>query len=69
MPPETPPLLYHYVVPTEETFEEEGYLIANPDVAAAVKRGHMKSGRYHFRIYGRAEGRLMRIVANSSEVC
>lgn len=65
MPPRIPPPLYGYVIPTSETFDEEGYLIANPDVLKAVKLNRMKSGRVHFMRFGRAEGRLMRVPARA----
>ncbi|PBC02075.1 class I SAM-dependent methyltransferase [Mesorhizobium sp. WSM3860] len=42
---------------TFENFDEEGYLQANPDVAAAVREGRLSSGRYHFEIIGHTEGR------------
>ena len=38
-------------------FSEESYLAANPDVAEAVSRGTFKSGREHFDLHGRHEGR------------
>lgn len=40
-----------------ESFDEERYLAANPDVAAAVKAGQFASGREHYETFGRAEGR------------
>jgi len=40
---------------TAGCFDEEGYLRANPDVAAAVRSGLFASGRQHFEIYGRHE--------------
>jgi hypothetical protein len=40
-------------VPTEETFNTEGYLAANPDVRAAGM-----SARLHFELHGRREGRV-----------
>ncbi|QGM99118.1 glycosyltransferase family 61 protein [Methylocystis parvus] len=46
--------------PTDETFDEAGYLAANPDVAAAVAQGGAASGRKHWRAHGQAEGRLQR---------
>ena len=42
-----------------ETFDEAGYLEANPDVAAAVSAGHFESGRQHFERFGVGERRLM----------
>ncbi|QGM47950.1 methyltransferase domain-containing protein [Methylocystis heyeri] len=43
--------------PTDETFDEEGYLLANPDVAAVVAARKLKSGWAHFKKFGRTEGR------------
>jgi SAM-dependent methyltransferase len=47
-------------VVTPEEFDEAAYLATNLDVAAAVKRGDLKSGRKHFEAYGRKEGRRQR---------
>lgn len=47
--------------PTETTFDEAGYLAANPDVAAAVARGETPSGRKHWRTHGAVEGRVQRL--------
>ena len=38
-------------------FNEAGYLKANPDVALAVKSGQVPSGRAHYELVGRKEGR------------
>ncbi|WP_424362153.1 glycosyltransferase family 61 protein [Methylocystis parvus] len=46
--------------PTQATFDEDAYLAANPDVAAAVARGEAASGRAHWRKHGAAEGRVQR---------
>jgi SAM-dependent methyltransferase len=46
---------------TPENFNEEGYLFANPDVAAAVRDGIFPSGRSHFDTSGYREGRRFRI--------
>lgn len=47
---------------TEENFTEEAYLAANPDVAEDVKKGiSLKSGRQHFDIFGKNEGRCIRL--------
>jgi hypothetical protein len=40
-------------------FDEELYLLANPDVAAAVQAGGLASGAQHYDLYGRAEGRSL----------
>jgi 2-polyprenyl-3-methyl-5-hydroxy-6-metoxy-1,4-benzoquinol methylase len=42
---------------TDSNFDESGYLEANPDVAIAVKKGQMSSGRSHFDLYGKYEFR------------
>jgi hypothetical protein len=41
-----------------EPFDEEIYLAANPDVAAAVESGTLPSGRHHYEVEGRAQGRI-----------
>lgn len=43
-----------------ENFDEHSYLAANPDVAAAVARGEIRSGRAHFVEHGEKEGRAQR---------
>jgi SAM-dependent methyltransferase len=45
---------------TMENFDENAYFAMNPDVAAAVKRGQLKSGREHFEAFGLQEGRWQR---------
>ena len=46
---------------TEANFSEDTYLLANPDIKQAVKKGDFKSGREHFEMYGKAEGRCVRL--------
>ena len=47
---------------TDENFNEEAYLFANPDVALDVKKGiSLLSGRQHYEIFGKAEGRNIRL--------
>lgn len=41
-------------------FNEEEYLLDNPDVAAAVKEGKFRSGHEHYEKYGEREGRMLR---------
>ena len=41
-------------------FHETEYLVANPDVAAAVKGGAFRSGLEHYKMYGEREGRMLR---------
>ena len=41
-------------------FSEADYLAMNPDVADAVARGELESGRQHFERFGKAEGRTSR---------
>jgi hypothetical protein len=50
---------YSRVPATAEAFDEAAYLRGNPDVAAAVAAGKLKSGRQHFDRYGHAEGRFL----------
>lgn len=47
-------------VATEENFDEAAYVARNPDIAQAIKEGSLASGRLHFEIFGRAEGRRLR---------
>lgn len=44
------------VLPSE--FDEESYLRLNPDVLLAVAEGKFRSGREHYEVYGKEEGRL-----------
>lgn len=44
-------------------YDEGVYLMVNPDVAAAVERGDFSSGEEHYRIFGKAEGRVASIDA------
>jgi hypothetical protein len=53
-PPKSIPSAHTVNLPS---FNEEDYLKANPDVALAVERGEMRSGKDHYEKYGRAEGR------------
>lgn len=43
--------------PGSAEFVEETYLRINPDVLAAVATGKFRSGRDHYELFGRAEGR------------
>jgi SAM-dependent methyltransferase len=54
--------------PTDETFDEEGYLLANPDVAAVVATRKLKSGWVHFKKFGRAEGRRQYVPASRRQL-
>lgn len=45
-------------LPTE-TFNDEAYLDANPDVRSAVEAGAFESGWDHYRKWGRREGRAI----------
>lgn len=46
---------------TTENFEELPYLRTNPDFAAAVARGEIESGAAHFKAFGTAEQRQIRL--------
>lgn len=45
-------------------WNEQAYLQANPDVAAAVQQGGFDTGRQHFRLHGMQEGRQPGMAAN-----
>jgi SAM-dependent methyltransferase len=45
---------------TSLNFDEDDYLIANPDVAEGVKNGTVESGRTHFERFAEKEGRMLR---------
>ena len=47
------------IAPDRRNFSELGYLAANPDVAAAVRHGQLKSGHDHFWGIGYTESRSM----------
>ena len=52
---------FRILVPaTDENFDEAAYLAANRDVAKAVAKGTVESGRVHFDVFGRNEGRQLR---------
>lgn len=40
-------------------FDDAAYLLAHPDVAEAVRAGTFASGREHYELYGRREGRTL----------
>ena len=44
--------------PTSEPDREKAYLARYPDVANGVLNGDVSSGKQHFSLYGRAEGRI-----------
>jgi hypothetical protein len=46
-----------FPIVTPEDYDEQAYIDANPDVAAAVRANGFQSGRDHFDAFGRAEGR------------
>lgn len=53
---------FRILVPaTDENFSEVGYLAANSDVAADVRAGACPDGHTHFEVFGRAEGRCLRL--------
>ena len=41
----------------DSLFNEKAYLQVNPDVGAAVTRGHLPSGWEHYQLFGQREGR------------
>lgn len=54
---------------SDACFDEAAYLLANPDIAQAVRAGQLASGRQHFDLYGHAESppRRMRMAARIKE--
>lgn len=54
-----------FPVVTPENYDEQAYLDANPDVAAAVRANGFRSGRDHFDTIGHAEGRRTIVPAPS----
>jgi SAM-dependent methyltransferase len=56
---ETPQTLL--LMATDANFDEACYLRANPDVAAAVRARQFNSGRQHFEVFGRQEGRRLQL--------
>lgn len=52
-------------VATDQNFEEKAYLRANPDVAKAVSRGSIGSGRAHFDIFGKNENRRLQFLSST----
>jgi hypothetical protein len=53
-------------VTLNQVFDEQYYLLANPDVAQAVARGGFLSGRHHFDQYGRFEPRRVSPLFNEA---
>lgn len=45
---------------TYKNFDEKAYLRANPDVASAVSKGLINTGREHFELFGKNENRTLR---------
>lgn len=53
------------VTATDENFNEEAYLAQNPDVANDVRNAiSLRSGRQHFDVFGKTEGRHIRLPAS-----
>lgn len=53
---------------TPDSFYEEGYQLANPDVRRAVESGQFPSGKNHFDLFGHKEERLVYNLAKLEEV-
>lgn len=54
--------------PVDPEFDEAAYLDANPDVAAAVARGTVPSGRAHWDASGRSEGRALTVAGSRNAI-
>jgi SAM-dependent methyltransferase len=48
------------IIATEDNFDENKYLAANPDVADAVREARVPSGLAHFHLHGKKEKRRIR---------
>jgi hypothetical protein len=46
-----------FEITTPENYDEQAYVDANPDVAAAIRANGVRSGRDHFDAFGHAEAR------------
>jgi hypothetical protein len=53
------------VLATDQNYVEVAYLAANPDLAAALNRDAITSGRAHFERFGKHEGRMLRFLRAS----
>jgi len=49
--------LLEWLAGIDSLFGEQAYLLANPDVGAAVKAGQLPSGWDHYQLFGQREGR------------
>ncbi|HMN13774.1 MAG TPA: hypothetical protein PKD55_15790, partial [Bellilinea sp.] len=45
-------------IPAPPDFDENAYLLLNPDVAKSVRDGKQRSGYMHYLLHGRTEGRI-----------
>ena len=48
---------FEITIPPPSDFDENAYLLNNPDVAKSAKGGEIPSGYMHYLLYGRTEGR------------
>lgn len=53
---------------TAGIFDEQSYLDANPDVAAAVAAGALESGEVHWVLHGQSEGRSLLPAKSRSDI-
>jgi hypothetical protein len=53
-----------FVRATETNYEEEAYLVANPEIVDAIARGQFSSGKEHFLHWGINEDRKLKFVGN-----
>jgi hypothetical protein len=49
----------NFINATTKNFSEKGYLVANPDVEQAVRIGQFRSGKHHFKLFGKYEDRKL----------
>ena len=53
------------IAATADTFSEEDYLLANPDVTASIRSGGYANARHHFDVCGLVEGRRQAITPST----
>ncbi|MGO9392171.1 hypothetical protein [Rhodoblastus sp.] len=50
------------LIATDENFDEQAYLLANPDIVSEMQAGRLDSVQYHFVNWGKNEGRRIKFL-------